>query len=135
MYSCLAGFLEPGETIEDAVRREIAEEAGIVCGDVEYVSSQPWPFPNSLMIGCIAQAQSRDLKIDHEELEDARWFSRVETQQILAGTHPFGITCPPKLAIAHQLMLDWAGRDNSLPFEQAVSILRTDEAHLQQPSK
>ena len=109
MFSCLAGFLEPGETIEDAVRRELSEEAGIECGRVDYLSSQPWPFPNSLMIGCIAQAASRKLVIDREELEDARWFSRAETQAILRGQHHGGVTCPPPLAIAHQIMKDWAG--------------------------
>ena len=109
MYSCLAGFLEPGETIEDAVRRELFEEAGIRCGRVDYISSQPWPFPNSLMIGCIAYSDGRQLVLDQHELEDARWFSRDEARHILANSHQYGITCPPKLAIAHQLMKDWVG--------------------------
>src|SRR5947209_758163 len=78
MYSALAGFLEPGETIEEAVRREICEESGIVCDEVRYLASQPWPFPASLMIGCIARAASFDIALDDEELEDARWFSREE---------------------------------------------------------
>ena len=78
MYSCLAGFVEPGETIEEAVRREIHEEAGVACGEVAYVASQPWPFPSSLMIGCLAQATSRAITIDRVELEDARWFDRAE---------------------------------------------------------
>ena len=73
-WSCLAGFVEPGETIEEAVRREVREEAGIVCGKVKYFRSQPWPFPSSLMIGCHAQALSHELVVDHNELEGARWF-------------------------------------------------------------
>ena len=107
MYSCLAGFLEPGETLEDAVRRELHEEAGIAVGKVTYMSSQPWPFPASLMIGCVAQSLGRDLVIDREELEDARWFTLAESAAILAGNHPDGISCPPPMAIAHQLMRDW----------------------------
>ena len=74
MWSCLAGFVEPGESIEDAVRRETLEEAGIVCGEVKYFASQPWPFPMSLMIGCHTQATSFDITVDRTELEDARWF-------------------------------------------------------------
>src|ERR1700694_901086 len=73
-----AGFAEPGETIEEAVRREVLEEAGIRCGRVNYFMSQPWPFPSSLMIGCHAQALSDTIVIDRSEIEDARWFSREE---------------------------------------------------------
>ena len=85
MYSCLAGFVEPGETIEDAVRRETAEEAGITVGRVRYHASQPWPFPSSLMIGCHAEALSRDIVRDDAELEACRWFSRAEVRAMLAG--------------------------------------------------
>src|SRR5690606_34279925 len=81
LYSAPAGFLEPGETIEDAVRREVKEEAGILAGRVAYHSSQPWPFPSSLMIGCFARAASRDLVIDRSELEHGRWFSRMEVTE------------------------------------------------------
>jgi NAD+ diphosphatase len=108
MYSCLAGFVEPGETIEDAVRRETAEEAGIALGRVRYHSSQPWPFPCSLMIGCHGEALTTDITRDEVELQDARWFSRDEVRSILAGTHPGGIKCPPTIAIAHKLIRFWA---------------------------
>ena len=108
MYSCLAGFLEPGETIEAAVRREIAEEAGIATGVVTYLGSQPWPFPASLMIGCVVEAASTEITVDREELEDARWFTRDEVKAMLAGRHPEGITCPFPMAIAHHIVLAWA---------------------------
>jgi NAD+ diphosphatase len=103
-YSCLAGFMEPGETIEDATRREILEETNIKTGKVRYLTAQPWPFPSSLMIGCMAEALSHDITIDPNELADARWFSRAEVKQILAGNHPDGITAPPKMAIANHIM-------------------------------
>jgi NAD+ diphosphatase len=107
-YSCLAGFIEPGETLEDAVRRELFEEAGIEAGKVRYLSCQPWPFPSSLMIGCLAEALTETLTIDHDELEDARWFSREEVQGMLTRTHPQGLICPPPFAIANSLMHAWA---------------------------
>lgn len=107
MWSCLAGFIEPGETIEDAVRRETFEEAGIVCGDVRYFASQPWPFPMSLMIGAHAQALSYDIKVDRSELEDARWFSREEAASMLTKQHPEGLSTPPPLAIAHHIIRAW----------------------------
>jgi NAD+ diphosphatase len=108
MVSCLAGFVEPGETIEEAVRREIHEEAGIVCGEVAYVASQPWPFPSSLMIGCLARATSRAIAIDRNELEDARWFDRAEVVAMLGGRHPEGLWPPNPMAIAHHIMRYWA---------------------------
>lgn len=111
MYSCLAGFMEAGETCEDAVRREICEEVGIAAGRIDYVASQPWPFPASLMFGSIAQAQSRDLAIDTKELEDARWFSRGEVGLMLGKVHPSGLTCPPKLTIANLLIEAWTLRE------------------------
>jgi NAD+ diphosphatase len=107
MYSCLAGFLEPGETIEDAVRREIFEEAGVRCGAVVYLASQPWPFPASLMIGCLARATTRELHLDGVELEDARWFSRDEARAMLDGRHPERLTAPTPMAIAHHIVRAW----------------------------
>jgi NAD+ diphosphatase len=108
MYSCLAGFLEPGETVEDAVRRETFEESGIKVGRVRYHASQPWPFPSSLMIGCHAEAKSTEITRDEAELEDCRWFPRTEVRAMLAGTHPNGLKAPQPVAIAHHLIRFWA---------------------------
>jgi len=107
MYSCLAGFLEPGETIEAAVRRETLEESGVRIGRVRYHASQPWPFPASLMIGCHAEALSADIRRDEAELEDCRWFSRDEVKAMLAGTHAEGFTAPSPVAIANRLVRAW----------------------------
>src|ERR1700710_463071 len=104
MYSALAGFVEPGETAEDAVRREVMEEAGVKCSEGVYFASQPWPFPSSLMIGCFAQASDTDIVVDTAELEDARWFSREEVAAMLAGTHASGLSAPHPFAIAHHLL-------------------------------
>ncbi len=106
MFSLLAGFVEPGETIEAAVRREVFEESGIRVGQVDYLASQPWPFPSSLMIGCVGVAESRDITLDPVELEDAIWVSREETAEIFAGTHPT-IREPRRGAIAHFLIKRW----------------------------
>jgi len=111
MWSCLAGFVEPGETIEQAVRRETLEEAGIPCGAVTYFASQPWPFPMSLMIGCHAQALANNIKVDHSELEDARWFAREEASAMLARQHPEGLSTPPPFAIAYHIIRAWVEGD------------------------
>jgi NAD+ diphosphatase len=106
-YSCLAGFVSPGETLEDSVRREVLEEAGIAVGRVSYALSQPWPFPSSLMIGCVAEALTREITLDEEELEDARWFGRDEVASMLDRRHPTGLITPPPMAIAHHLLRLW----------------------------
>jgi len=107
MWSCLAGYVEPGESIEDAVHRETREEAGITCGRVVYLASQPWPFPTSLMIGCHAEALTHEIVVDREELEDARWFSKSEIEAMLMRNHPQGLTTPPPVAIAHHIIRAW----------------------------
>jgi NAD+ diphosphatase len=107
MYSCLAGFVEAAETIEDAVKREILEESGIHCTDVKYYMTQPWPYPSSLMIGCSARATSEAITVDHMELEDARWFDRDEAMLMLKREHPDGLAGPHPFAIAHHLLGQW----------------------------
>ncbi|MBT9290725.1 NAD(+) diphosphatase [Prosthecodimorpha staleyi] len=109
MYSCLAGFIEPGETIEAAVRRETWEEAGIEVGRVTYHASQPWPMVSTLMIGCLAEAVTTEIRRDEEELEDCRWFSRAETRAMLDRTHPDGLFAANPYAIAWHLVRAWAG--------------------------
>lgn len=104
MWSCLAGFVEPGETLENAVRRETLEEAGVAVGEVRYLTSQPWPFPGSLMIGCLGVATSADIVIGDDELEACRWFEAAEVAQMLDGTHPEGLSAPGGFAIAHHLL-------------------------------
>jgi NAD+ diphosphatase len=107
MYSCLAGFVEAAETIEDAVQREVFEEAGIRCTDVAYYMTQPWPYPSSLMIGCTASALNEDIVVDRTELEDARWFDRDEARLMLTREHPDGLAGPHPFAIAHHLLGRW----------------------------
>lgn len=104
MWSTLAGFLEPGEDIEHAVRREVREEAGIRVGEVRFHSSQPWPFPFSLMLGCHGFAETTELNIDPDEILDARWFTKAELRQMLDGTHREGLWVPGKQAIARSLI-------------------------------
>jgi NAD+ diphosphatase len=107
MWSCLAGFVEPGEAIEDAVRREVREETGISCGRVTYFASQPWPFPTSLMVGCHVQALSREIVIDTGELADARWFNREDVGLMLVRQHPQNFTTPYPHAIAYHIIRSW----------------------------
>jgi NAD+ diphosphatase len=107
MYSALAGYVEPGETIEEAVARETLEEAGLRVREVTLHSTQPWPFPHSLMIGALAAVENDDISIDGNELETARWFTREEARQLIAGKHPDAFA-PPPFAIAHQILKTWA---------------------------
>ncbi|MEM7176546.1 MAG: NAD(+) diphosphatase [Pseudomonadota bacterium] len=110
IFSLLAGFMEPGETIEDAVRRETREEAGVEVGRVRYLACQPWPFPSSLMLGCMAEALTETLTIDEVELEDAQWFSRAKIEVVLQGKHP-RIMAPRKDAIARSILSAWVAGD------------------------
>jgi NAD+ diphosphatase len=107
-YSALAGFVEPGESIEEGVKREVWEEVGVRVRDVSYIASQPWPFPSQLMIGCHAFADSRELTIDETEIADARWFTRAEVAQALANPKDSTPFRPPlATAIAHHLLRHW----------------------------
>jgi NAD+ diphosphatase len=107
-YSAFAGFLEPGETMEEGVRRELQEEAGLTVGDIRYHASQPWPFPSSLMLGCYAQAMSKDFRIDGKEIGAARWMHKSEIRERLAGQKDDGLKLPATIAIARVLISDWA---------------------------
>ncbi|PWU24804.1 MAG: NAD(+) diphosphatase [Candidatus Rokuibacteriota bacterium] len=112
-FSCLAGFMEPGETPEEAVRREVREEAGIRCGRVRYLASQPWPFPSSLMMGFLAEALTEDITVDPDEIAEARWFHREEIREMVARAangpdDPTRISIPAPLAIAHQICRRWS---------------------------
>lgn len=104
MFSAVAGFMEPGETIEQAVAREVFEETGIVVGKVTYIASQPWPFASSLMIGAVAEANESKITMDEAELEQARWFSFAEVRQMLAHNHAEGLTASHPYAIAHHVI-------------------------------
>ena len=118
LYSCLAGYVEPGESVEEAVRREILEEAGIEIGQVRYHSSQPWPFPSSLMIGCFAEAMSSAVRLDPAEIEDARWFDRAEVSIALARwAESSGVRLPPPLTAAHRLVKAWLDGEPGTSFE------------------
>ncbi|MYC32001.1 MAG: NAD(+) diphosphatase [Chloroflexi bacterium] len=106
-YSALAGFMDQGECIEEAVAREVMEEAGIQVKNVRYHSSQPWPFPSSLMIGCIAEADTTNINMDNEEMTDVKWFTRAEVLKALEGRSE-ELTVPGPIAIAHHLIKAWA---------------------------
>ena len=113
VYSALAGFIDQGESIEEAVRREVREEAGIRVGAVCYHSSQPWPYPSSLMIGCLAEALSTDIEMDDEELADVRWFTRAEVLEALTDPESPDreLRLPGPVAIAHHLLQAWVAGD------------------------
>jgi len=118
-FSCLAGFMEPGETLEEVVRRETYEEAGIRIGRVKYLASQPWPFPSTLMMGFLAEALTEEIQFDPEELAEARWFSRDEIREMVTRAasgpdDPTLLSLPPPLAIAHQICRRWSNRLDDL---------------------
>lgn len=107
-FSALAGFVEPGETVEEAVAREVFEEAGVRVSRVRYIASQPWPFPSQLMLGCIGYAECLELVIDKTEIEEARWFTRADVAEALArGAESASFIPPPKQAIAHDMLQWW----------------------------
>lgn len=112
-FSCLAGFMEPGETPEEAVRREVREESGVKVGRVKYLAAQPWPFPSTLMMGFLAEGVSENITIDPAELAEARWFERAEIREMVARAasgedDPDKISIPQPLAIAHHLCRRWS---------------------------
>ena len=112
-FSCLAGFVEPGETPEEAVRREVCEEAGVRCGRVRYLAAQPWPFPSSLMMGFLAEALTEEITVDADELAEARWFSRDEVREMVARAaagpdDATKVSLPSPIAIAHHICRRWS---------------------------
>ncbi len=110
LYSAFAGFLEPGETVEEAVRRELLEEVSLTVGRITYHASQHWPFPSSLMLGCYAEAMSKDFAIDAQEISDARWLTKAEARARLDADFDDGMKMPASIAIARVLIADWAKR-------------------------
>jgi NAD+ diphosphatase len=118
-FSCLAGFVEPGETPEEAVRREVREEAGVRCGRVHYLAAQPWPFPSSLMLGFLAEALTEEITVDPEEIAEARWFSREEIREMVARAatgpdDPSKVSLPAPIAIAHHICRRWSSGADSV---------------------
>jgi NAD+ diphosphatase len=112
-FSCLAGFMEPGETLEEAVRREVHEESGIRVGRVKYLACQPWPFPSTLMMGCLCEGLSEEITVDPEEIAEARWFSRAEIRAMVTRAasgpdDPTQLSLPGPVAIAHQICRRWS---------------------------
>lgn len=105
-FSTLAGFVEPGETLDDAVRREVMEEVGIEVGEVSYAASQPWPFPSSLMLGFFGKAVTSDIQVDHDEIAEAHWFTREEVTEMTAASD---LILPPNVSISRWLVQQWHG--------------------------
>jgi NAD+ diphosphatase len=105
-FSTLAGFVEPGETLDDAVRREVMEEVGIEVGEVTYAGSQPWPFPSSLMLGFFGSARTTDIRVDQDEIAEARWFTRDEVTEMTASSE---LLLPPNVSISRWLLQTWHG--------------------------
>ncbi len=111
IYSSLAGFMEPGEAIEEAVRREMFEETSVIVGDVRYVASQPWPYPSSIMIGCHADIISGTATADKKEVEEIRWITKDEARLAIAGDNSAGFLLPSSYAIANQLIRSWLEKE------------------------
>ncbi len=112
-FSCLAGYIEPGETLEEGVRREVQEEAGVRVGRVKYLACQPWPFPSTLMMGFLCEALTEEITVDPEELAEARWFTRDELRAMVARAatgpeDPTQLSVPGPVAIAHQICRRWS---------------------------
>jgi NAD+ diphosphatase len=121
LFSCLAGYVEPGESVEEAVGREVREEAGIETGRVLYHSSQPWPFPSSLMLGCFAEALSESVAIDRAEVEEVRWFHRNEVEEALGRCmEDTGIRLPAPITAAHRLARAWIDDEPRIRFGPGV---------------
>lgn len=120
-YSTLAGFVEPGESLEDAVRREVAEEAGVRVDEVHYHSSQPWPLPASLMIGFTATAHDRAIRLRDGELEDARWFT---PQEIASGLADGSFATPPKLSVSYRLLAHWLHERAGISLDELIARAR-----------
>lgn len=106
-YSCLAGYVESGESFEEAAKREVYEEAGVQCEEVQYLLSQPWPFPSTLMVGMRMKAKAQELKLDKHELEDAIWVHKCEVKEVLKGSTEYHFKVPSKIAIARNLLEIW----------------------------
>ncbi|XP_029685238.1 peroxisomal NADH pyrophosphatase NUDT12 isoform X2 [Takifugu rubripes] len=122
MFSCLAGFIEPGEAIEDAVRREVEAESGVKVGLVRYICSQPWPMPSNLMIGCLAIAISTNIKVDQNEIEEARWFTRQQiAESLYRGANP-ALMLPPNQTISHKLIRYWICKNANLSYRPPLDI-------------
>lgn len=121
-YSTLAGFVEPGESLEDAVRREVAEEAGVIVDEVRYHSSQPWPMPASLMVGFIATASSSKITLHDGELEEARWFT---PQQIVDGLADGSFLASPALSVSYQLLSYWLHERAGLDLDELIAACAT----------
>ncbi|MBV9150183.1 MAG: NAD(+) diphosphatase [Alphaproteobacteria bacterium] len=118
-FSCLAGFMEPGETLEEGVRREVHEESGVRVGRVKYLACQPWPFPSTLMMGFLCEALSEEITVDPEELAEARWFHRDEIRAMVARAasgpdDPTQVSLPGPVAIAHHICRRWSNGLDSL---------------------
>ena len=123
MYSCLAGFVETGEDLNSAVRREVYEESGINLISINYLGSQPWPFPQSLMLGYHAEAKSRELTFHDGEIQDAKWFTREE---LIAAVKNKSLYLAPSISISYHLIEDWFNQKSDIPLSEQLQMIRTE---------